>query len=342
MLTLEKSYKTFDQFLWHPARKTDAPQMHALLLARDKADGIDNAGTLEGTQREFEDTWLHDIEADTLLAETPTGEVAAFALVFANPQPTEKRMAYPWFEIHPEHRLPGMAKAVLEWAEARAIDILDRIPSDLPRVLGQFCDDKLHTRIALYESQGYEAARYFYRMRRDLSLPLDAPALQDGLVLQHYTAELDSTLHRAFNDAFSDHWNFEPVAESDWQMWFTGGEDFRPDLTYLVMDGAEIAGFSINGVNLEKNRQRGINEGWINQLGTRRPWRKQGVATALLLASMQAFRAAGLDYATLGVDTENPTGALRIYERLGFEPVKRFIAYQKHLDGKPEGQAVNP
>jgi mycothiol synthase len=341
MLPTEITCKTFDQYLWRPARKADAPQMHALLLARDQVDGIDSAGTLEGMQREFEDTWLHEIEADTLLAETPEGEVAAFALVFANPQPTEKRMAYPWFEIHPEHRLPGIAEAVLEWAEARAIENLDRIPSDLPRVLGQFCDDKLQARIALYEKSGYETARYFYRMRRDLREPLDSPELQNGLVTQRYSPELDSALHQAFNDAFSDHWNFEPVAEGDWQMWFTGGEDFRPELSYLVMDGAEIAGFSINSVNPEKNRQRGINEGWINQLGTRRPWRKQGIATALLLASMQAFRAAGLEYATLGVDTENPTGALRIYERLGFEPVKRFIAYHKHLDDKPEGHAVN-
>ncbi len=46
---------------------------------------------------------------------------------------------------------------------------------------------------------------------------------------------------------------------------------------------------------------------------------------------MGAFRNAGLDYATLGVDSENTTGALGLYERLGFEPVKRYIRYEKKI-----------
>jgi ribosomal protein S18 acetylase RimI-like enzyme len=55
------------------------------------------------------------------------------------------------------------------------------------------------------------------------------------------------------------------------------------------------------------------------------------VASALLCASMHAMQADGLDWATLGVDTTNPTGALRLYERLGFAQVKRFISFQKSL-----------
>jgi len=63
----------------------------------------------------------------------------------------------------------------------------------------------------------------------------------------------------------------------------------------------------------------------------RRPWRKRGVASALLCASLHAFKTEGLSFATLGVDTENLTGALRLYERVGFKPVKRFIQYDKPI-----------
>jgi ribosomal protein S18 acetylase RimI-like enzyme len=48
---------------------------------------------------------------------------------------------------------------------------------------------------------------------------------------------------------------------------------------------------------------------------------------------MRAFKAAGLGYAMLGVDTENPTGALRVYTRLGFAQVKRFITFEKSAEG---------
>jgi ribosomal protein S18 acetylase RimI-like enzyme len=86
---------------------------------------------------------------------------------------------------------------------------------------------------------------------------------------------------------------------------------------------------SFNVVNPESNERQNIQEGWIQALGVRRAWRKRGVATALLCQSMRAFKAAGLDYATLGVDTQNLTGALQLYERLGFVAFKRGITFDK-------------
>jgi ribosomal protein S18 acetylase RimI-like enzyme len=44
---------------------------------------------------------------------------------------------------------------------------------------------------------------------------------------------------------------------------------------------------------------------------------------------MEAFAAAGLEAATLGVDAENPTGALGIYERVGFRPIRRSVRLQR-------------
>ena len=95
--------------------------------------------------------------------------------------------------------------------------------------------------------------------------------------------------------------------------------------------GEQIAGYSLNVVSPEENERYGINEGWVDQLGVCRPWRRRGVATALLCISMRAFKSAGIDYVSLGVDTENLTGALRIYERVGFVSVKRFITFAKSL-----------
>lgn len=336
MLTMENTdiAARYSQYNWRPAAKEDASQIHSLLLERDRLDEIESAGTLEDIRREFEDTWLHNIETDTLVATTADGKLVIMALVFANPQPVEKRFAYLWYEVHPEHRLPGIEEALLVWSMQRAEAILDQVPSDLPRVLGINAHDKMAWRVDLYGKLGFSAERYFYTMRRDLSQPLGIATIDSGLSMHVYAPGQDEALRQAFNDSFMDHWNFEPVSVEDWQKWFTGGLHFRPDLTYLVLDGDQIAGFSINSVSPEKNRQRGVNEGWINQLGTRRGWRKRGIATALLLKSMQAFKDEGLEYATLGVDTENPTGALRIYEKVGFTPVRRFIAFQMFLDAQ--------
>jgi ribosomal protein S18 acetylase RimI-like enzyme len=98
------------------------------------------------------------------------------------------------------------------------------------------------------------------------------------------------------------------------------------------MDGAEVAGFSLNGVSVEENARHGRSEAWVEELAVRRPWRKRGVATALLCASMHAFKAEGLQHAILGVDTQNLSGALRVYERVGFKSVRRYTQFEKRIE----------
>ncbi|MFN2198344.1 MAG: GNAT family N-acetyltransferase [Anaerolineales bacterium] len=326
---------SFSEFEWRAARLEDAVGIHAMLLKRDQVDHIHGAGTLTGIQKELQDPWLIDRDQDTCVAISPQGEVAAFAIIFVNPESDADAdlQAHLWMEVHPDYRVDGLRRALAEWALQRAKVRLASLSDDLPRKVQVSADEKLADHKMVYEALGFVSVRYFYHMRRHLSQPIIAPKLPAGLQLVTYQPEDSEGLHAAFNDAFADHWNFYPASKADWELWFVGGEDFRPDLTLLVKDGDEIAAFSINGVNPERNAQRGVQEGWVHQLGTRRPWRKRGLATQLLLASMQAFKADGLEYATLGVDTENPTGALKIYEKVGFEPFRSFVVYEMGLDG---------
>ncbi len=329
-----KTYETFagDQDLrWRPARLEDVERLHALQVAVDEYDHVEQAMSLAMWQLELEDSWLGERAANTRLLFAPDGELAGYALVLVDPEPLKQRRAYLDVEVHPSQRGRGLRAALLDWAEGRARERLAGLEADLPGVIRIGCDDRLHDRMALYRRQGYRITRHFYRMRRALDTTLPERELPPGLTLRTYTPELDAPLHAAFNESFLDHWNFEPVNAQDWRKWFTGREGFRPDLTYLAMDGDEIAGFSINGVDEQANGRLGIQEGWVRDLGTRRPWRRRGVAGALLAASMRAFKADGLAYATLGVDTQNPTGALSLYKGLGFAAVRRFVSFSKEV-----------
>jgi ribosomal protein S18 acetylase RimI-like enzyme len=71
----------------------------------------------------------------------------------------------------------------------------------------------------------------------------------------------------------------------------------------------------------------GVREGWTGLLGTRRAHRRRGVGRALLAASLRAFADAGMDAAGLDVDRENPSGALGLYERLGYAPRQVEVVY---------------
>jgi mycothiol synthase len=70
--------------------------------------------------------------------------------------------------------------------------------------------------------------------------------------------------------------------------------------------------------------------GWISELGTRRGHRRIGLGRAMLLAGLRHLKDEGADTAKLGVDAANPTGALGLYERAGFEKIATRVSY--HMD----------
>jgi ribosomal protein S18 acetylase RimI-like enzyme len=319
-------------FEWRPARIEDAEAIHGLLMA---AEAVDQRGWMDSVAeiRQYFADPLTAAEIDSLLALDPAGQIAALGWVF--PQPVGETLCTVWLfgDVHPRSRRRGLGQAILAWQAARGTQILATRPADRSRCLRAGCPETLADRVALFRAQGFEPIRSSYRMRRDLRQPIPAATLPDGLVFHPWSPELDLPMMEAFNESFQDHWGFVPVNEEIWRLWLSGHPNFRPDLTFLVLDGpgdaAPIAAFSFNEVRQPEIELSGIREGWIRDLGTRRPWRQRGLATALLCHSMHAFKAAGFDYAGLGVDTENLTGALRLYERLGFEVVRRTLTFSK-------------
>jgi ribosomal protein S18 acetylase RimI-like enzyme len=168
-------------------------------------------------------------------------------------------------------------------------------------------------------------------MRRGFDSPISEPGLPPGLRLVEWQAGRPEAIHAALNEAFQDHWGHVDQTYEQFLQNTSGSNLFHPELSFLVMDNEEIAGVSLNLVLDYDNQRTGIQEGWIGSLCVRRPWRNQGVASALLNASMRAFAASGYTCAGLTVDTENLTGALRIYERLGFIRVITTHTYMKQI-----------
>lgn len=327
--SFQNLHTQFPQYHWRAAKKADAGKILAMLLVRDEHDDIDGAGTVEGLQREFDDPWLQNPDTDFILALSEEDDVAAFCAVFVDPDSQNQRKAGLWIEVHPDHRGADLRKTLMVWAENRAGELLENLNPELEAVIRVSCEQKLVERTQFYKDCGFQPERYFFHMVRDLNKAIPKIKNLKGFDLIPYDAELDDALFAAFNEAFLDHWSFEPISKEEWGIWFTSAEDFRPDLSFLVMAGDQIAGFTINGVSPELNERKGLQEGWIHQLGTRSEWRRRGVASNLIIASLHAFKRDGLDFAKLGVDTQNLTGALQLYERLGFESEKSFVVLQK-------------
>jgi mycothiol synthase len=327
-----------NDYVWRPPTRDDLPAIHALLLVTGAVEGNAAVPTLADLTREFDDPWSDPV-ADARVALAADGTLVALARIFANPEPLDEVRAYLDDAVHPDHQAQ-LYDPVLAWLVERGTQRLRAITAALPKLLRIGSPDTLPDRLARYERHGFRPIRHFFRMRRDLSQPIPDRPLPEGLTLTTYRPEIDEVLRLAFEEAFSDHWSHEPVSPEDWQQFLIGHSAFRPDLSPVVLDGDEVAAFSMNRVSPEENARQGYTTGWIGSLGTRRAWRHRGLASALLVYSMRAFQAEGLQFATLGVDAENPTGALGLYEGLGFVTFRRFIAFARYLDD--DGQGGHP
>jgi mycothiol synthase len=180
---------------------------------------------------------------------------------------------------------------------------------------------------------GYTYMRSGYRMLIEMEEPAPQPVWPDGITLRTYNAEDAEAIYHAFVDSFRDHFGFveEPFEQGfkRFQHFQLSGHDFDPTLIFLAIDesSGQMAGFNICQPHVHDDPQ----VGWVGILGVRRPWRKRGLGLALLRHSFNEFYRRGKRKVGLGVDAQNLTGALRLYENAGMHVYEAFDQYEKEL-----------
>ncbi|MGZ4676157.1 MAG: GNAT family N-acetyltransferase [Acidimicrobiia bacterium] len=253
--------------------------------------------------------------------------VVAWGTVVCIPSVHQRRVQLAGAVV-PSRRGTGIGAELLEWLVARGAHVAAAQPHDAPGWLELGATQGDTAREQLFAKFGFAPLRYYFEMRRPLAGLAEAPrAVPAPLRLAPFELAHDDTARHAHNEAFRDHFAANELDAETWQTWVTGGHGFRPDCSFLVWDGDEIAGYALNSVHPDDWPGLGFTEGWTHQLGVRRRWRGRGVATALLDATAAVFAAKGLQYATLDVDAENPTGALGLYESQGYRREKTRVAW---------------
>ena len=307
---------------------SDAAALESTVEAARVADGGQEVRTRDDLVRELTDPRA-PAATNTLGLALHDGSLAGWAIVHERFHARLARRVFLDGATHPAVRGRGIGTQLLRWAVARGEETLAAQPADLPRFLEAFRDVTSTDAVGLHMAHGFAAVRHYMDMRRDLAAALPAEPAVAGIRIVPYEAAHAEAVRLAHNEAFADHWSSEPVRAEDWERDFVGEPHFRADLSFVALAGDEVAGYSANYCSEADWAVSDVRDAWIGQLGVRRAWRGRGLATALLVRSMAAFRAAGMDAASLGVDVENPTGAVGLYERLGFAVNRRFVRLRR-------------
>ena len=216
-----------------------------------------------------------------------------------------------WMDVHGRP-----SAALLDWAEARAVELGSRLFS------GAWSGNA--ALLATLEARGFGVVRHSHRMEIDFAQPIPGAVWPEGTTVRPFRPGDEQAFYEIHQETFEDTW--EPIRETyeEWAHWLMQPPEFAPDLWFLAEAGDEPAGLAICHQHTTRPEL-----GWVRILGVRRPWRRQGLARALLLHAFGEFAARGLRGAGLGVDATSVTGANKLYEQAGMRVAARFDIYEK-------------
>jgi mycothiol synthase len=272
-----------------------------------------------------------DPAEDIRLVFAPNGQMVGYTEVWT----TSKPPVHPcmWGRVDPDYEDLGIGTWLLNWAEQRALRELPTISAELrfaPR-LGTYREAEKPKK--LFEDTGYRYIRSSYQMLIEMDSPVPEANFPEGIFVRTYNLETDAeAAYRAQTDSFRDHFGFveQPFEEGLKHFrHFWEQEGFDPSLLFLAIDGTSggIAGISLCPPHAIEDPELG----WVGTLGVLRPWRKRGIGLALLRHSFNEFYRRGKRKVGLGVDAQNLTGALRLYESAGMHVQQTFELYEKEL-----------
>ena len=306
-----------------------------LINASKVEDKIDRTDTLEDVIRNYEHLNNSDPYQDMLFVDVD-GQAAAYGRAEWN---IDREGNWVGFQIcfsNPEFRHKGIGMVMLRYFEEHLHEIADKhlaegkIKDDTLRYHEGFTADTEIGKEALFKNAGYSPVRFSYSMVRPLADPVEITPLPTGLEIRKVQPAQYRQLWEADQEAFRDHWGYIEGTEQDYQRWLKDPLN-DPNLWRVAWEGDQVVGMVLNFLNEKENEEYDRLRGWTENISVRKPWRRRGVARALLTRSLQMFKDMGMDHAALGVDTQNPNGALNLYESVGFRVEKSYTVYRKEF-----------
>ncbi len=316
--------------------EADYPKILGIIHWCSTEDGLERSETLEDIVNTY--THLHhcDPYSDMLFLEIDGREVG-YSRVWWEVEGSGKWIGFQLGNVLPQWRWKGIGSSLLRFNETRLLQIARQLkengelPVDAPCMLDNFVSASEKDRINLLERRNYQVVRNAFEMvRPDLENIPDLP-MPGGVEVRAVEPDHMRLIWEASNEAFRDHWGYIPDPWEEYEQ-VMDDPDFDPSLWRVAWQGDQIAGMVLSFINKDENAMYGRKRGYTENICVRRPWRHKGLAKALIAQSLMALKERGMTEAGLGVDAENISGALHLYEFMGYRVVKRSAMYREEIE----------
>jgi len=317
-------------FVFRRSSERDFGQIANVINASWEADLIDAQISEEDVAR----TWKHpenfDPTKDAVVVERD-GAVIGYASVTWRQKLNNLRIYAHNAFLLPKWRMGSLRREMVMLNENRLRALASEHP-DNQKFFEVYANSKPNDWKSILETAGYGASWFLLGMLRSNLHDIPSFLLPEGVEVRPVRREDLRKIWDSAREAFRDGREFTEEKWSE-EEYIRRNEapTFDPELWQIAWEDDEVIGGVHNRIDKEENEALNRKWGHTEQIFVRRRWRNRGIAKALIAHSLRILAEHGMTEATLDVDTENPSGALRLYESLGFKPYSEFIFYRKPL-----------
>ena len=287
--------------------------------------------------KEFEDFRNITVDEALIMHKSPTFDAAGMFIAELDGEPVgmvnayvdklreEKKGFIRMLGVVPEYRRRGIGRALAEKAveslKERGMETVEA-----SAVMGK------PEAIRLWESMGFKSVRIFSLMKTNLENIPSGVGENRCLQLRRFqkgSLEDLRLINWLSNEAFSEHYNYRPDTVEETRYFLEEDPIFKEQewlFTYLQNNPVGYVGA---GIDQKYNEEKNTLCGWILSIAVLKPYRLKGIGTRLMIEGMKLLKARGMTEAMLGVDDQNPTKAIKLYEKVGFKATRKDVAYLK-------------
>jgi ribosomal protein S18 acetylase RimI-like enzyme len=309
--------------------ESDFEAMAWIINAANQADGDDHIATVEDIRNNYAHMERSDTDKDMLFVEFE-GQPVGYGRCMWDTELNGDYLYTFFVNLHPNWRSDDIPLAMMEFFQERLIEIAAQHPAEAPKYFQTWGLSHATWHKELMDELGLDPVRYGISMTRPCSQPVEVNSLPEGIEVRAVKPEEYRKVFEADAEAFRDHWGYVPPTDKDYQRWLNQST-FDPAIWKVAWEGDQVVGMVLNFIDHPENEEFNRKRGYTECISVRRPWRRQGVARSLLTQSIQMFQEMGMEETALGVDTNNPNGAMKLYESVGYIETKRYVTYRAQI-----------